>query len=223
MTAQATVTTETPVYLRNKALLALRNLAEYHLCQGDLAQTEFYARQATSVGPRSAKDLCLLGTVLQRRGNDDEAEKLFRRAVAAAPDYWPAYLALGALREGRGDVALAQDTYEAGLAHVPDQPELLYCLGIVQAKQDQLLPATQHLTRAYQLAPELPALRYNLYLALSQLNQLTSDQRGQVWRDLTSTGDKADARQRRLLRQLTPPPAGAAPASGKELPGAPAP
>lgn len=107
-----------------------------------------------------------LGTALYEAGRHDDAVAAYRRAIAAQPDYVPAFNNLGVtLRAaGRTDEALA--TYRDGLALRDDYPDLHYNLANALIALGRSAEATEHLARAAAANGDSAAVHNNLGTAL---------------------------------------------------------
>jgi tetratricopeptide (TPR) repeat protein len=74
------------------------------------------------------------GARLHQQGNQNQAERLFRQAIALDPNNADAYFNLGALAEGHGDLVNALGHYRAGLALRGNDPELKEAVASVEGK-----------------------------------------------------------------------------------------
>ena len=109
-----------------------------------------------------------LAAALQAEGRLDEAADHYRRAIAFAPDYAPAYNNLGvALRaKGRHDEAIA--SYERALALSRDYPDAHYNLAnaLLDEEQAATRPSSISASRCSR-SPDRPDVHNNLGIALA--------------------------------------------------------
>lgn len=103
------------------------------------------------------------------RGDLDDAESLYRRALDIDPGLAAAMTNLGNLRHQRGDVDEARAMYERALAHDPGQREARYNLGNLLDDVGETELAIAELRRVCQAAPEFADAHYNLGLALARV------------------------------------------------------
>lgn len=108
-----------------------------------------------------------LGTAFYEAGRHDDAVARFREAIAAQPDYVPAFNNLGvALRAaGRTDEALT--AYREGLALRDDYPDLHYNLANALLALGRPQEAAEHLARAASANGDSAGVHNNLGTALA--------------------------------------------------------
>ncbi|MBM4295147.1 MAG: tetratricopeptide repeat protein [Deltaproteobacteria bacterium] len=68
-------------------------------------------RKALAINPNWPEALSLLGSALNKVGNDREAEEALRKAVALKPDYGEGWYHLGEFLEERGKKPEAQEAF----------------------------------------------------------------------------------------------------------------
>lgn len=100
------------------------------------------------------------------RGDVEEAEKLYRRALEVDPQLASAMTNLGNLRHRAGDTAEARKLYEKALEHDPSLAEARYNLGNLLEDVGETELAISELVRVCQQAPDFADAHYNLGLAL---------------------------------------------------------
>ncbi|HKB96189.1 MAG TPA: tetratricopeptide repeat-containing glycosyltransferase family protein [Rhizomicrobium sp.] len=88
-----------------------------------------------------------------RRGDLGEAERLYRRVLAAAPSSFAAHHMLGVLRAQSGDAAEALELIGAALTLKPDAPEALFNYGNVLKNGGRLDEALAAYERALSIRP----------------------------------------------------------------------
>jgi len=94
--------------------------ALFHGClwlqkHGRISQAEHIARQAQIVDPRHAASAQFLGNLARARGDVDDAERWFSRALAGDSSYVPAYMSLGELAASDKDPEGAIVFWQMGL------------------------------------------------------------------------------------------------------------
>ena len=89
---------------------------ELQLRDGDAAAAERLFREALAEDAVDADVLSSLGAAIERQGRTQEAEALYRRSLAVAPDHSLGWLRLAALQRRRGDTRLAVLSVERALA-----------------------------------------------------------------------------------------------------------
>ncbi|MFN7976792.1 MAG: tetratricopeptide repeat protein [Vicinamibacterales bacterium] len=134
-----------------------------------LALVAAAAAQAPLLSPSRSRAITEtnLGTALYEAGKHDDAVAAYRRAIAAQPDYVPAFNNLGVtLRAaGRTDEALA--AYRDGLALRDDYPDLHYNLANALIALGRSAEATEHLSRAAAANGDSAGVHNNLGTALA--------------------------------------------------------
>lgn len=106
---------------------------------------------------RGADALVLLAVIQGRRGEDTEALKSARRAVALAPEHFDAQFILGRASYGVGDSAAAVGAFRAALKLKPDDPRSLFFLATAlesSGNTDAALTAYRDLVRRQPQAAE---------------------------------------------------------------------
>ncbi|MEI7606595.1 MAG: tetratricopeptide repeat protein [Rhodospirillaceae bacterium] len=97
----------------------------------------------------------------------EEAEALFGQALALRPDYADAHQNLGMFWRGRGEHALAAASFEQALRFRPGDPLLLFNLGAVWGAQGQNCEAIACFRLALEARPADPDILFSLSVALS--------------------------------------------------------
>ena len=99
------------------------------------------------------------------------AERLYRQAIEAKPDYAIAMVNLGNVRFRRGDNTEAREWYRRALELDPDQPEAHYNLGYIWLEQGFASKAIDQLERAIAADPSFADAYFNLGMALEQVGR----------------------------------------------------
>lgn len=114
---------------------------------------------AAAADPKSA-DLAEQAAYLRAKAGDyPEAERLFRKAAALAPDRPGPWNNLGNLAYLRGDQAAAIDSWERSLKAKPDQLDAHLNLAKLYYERGQLKEAAAHCESALKLDPQNPKAR----------------------------------------------------------------
>ena len=129
----------------------------------------------------------------------DEAEALYKRALALDPSLAIAYTNLGNIRFRRGDEKGAEALYAQALEVDPRQPEAHYNVGYVLLERGQAKLAVPSFEKAIAADPRFADAHFNLAMACEQLGE-----RGKArphWRrylELEPTGTWADIARQHL-------------------------
>jgi tetratricopeptide (TPR) repeat protein len=138
--------------------------------KGDLARAETELNTVLRAQPREANALNLLGVVRAQQQRVVEAEKLFLRALDAAPTLLGAYLNLGQLyaESGKSERALWAFAEAGKLA--PDRPEINFSLAGLYFEQHDYSRALEYLGKIPQssLNAEHLSLVIECYLGLDR-------------------------------------------------------
>jgi tetratricopeptide (TPR) repeat protein len=100
------------------------------------------------------------------RGDLEDAERLYRKALDVDPQLASAMTNLGNLRHRAGDTAEARKLYEKALEHDPGLAEARYNLGNLLEDLGETDLAISELVRVCQQAPDFADAHYNLGIAL---------------------------------------------------------
>lgn len=138
--------------------------------KGELARAEAELNIVLRTQPREANALNLLGVVRAEQQRTAEAEKLFLRAVDAAPTLLGAYLNLGQLYEGNGKADRALWAYAEASKLAPDRPDIDYRLAGLYAERRDYQHALDYLEKIPQtlLTGEHLSLIVECYLGLGR-------------------------------------------------------
>jgi tetratricopeptide (TPR) repeat protein len=113
----------------------------------------------------------LKGDALQAMGRYDEAETLYRQAMAADSDFMPPYYALAGMHMRRNQTEKAIAQYEAALAQNPKQPGLHTILATIYDQLSKTDMSEKHYRMALEIDPEFAPAANNLAYLLAQKNQ----------------------------------------------------
>jgi len=112
-----------------------------------------------------------LGVALQAEGRLDEADAHYRRAIAFAPDYAPAYNNLATEQRAKGQLAEAMATYQQALRLRPEYPEAQYNLANALVEAGKPAEAIEHFRIALRTIPASVDVHNNLGIALMAQNR----------------------------------------------------
>ncbi len=113
-----------------------------------------------------------LGVVMLGEGNSAEALKLYRAALATAPDYAEAHANLAHALMKSGHLDQAQSSLSKALELSPDLPLAQADMGVLLAARGQFEEALNYLSRAVVLAPDDAENESNLCFVLTHLGRL---------------------------------------------------
>jgi len=111
---------------------------------------------APAAGRGAADQLIAEGRRAEEQGALAEACALYRKAVAAAPDYGKAHLNLGIALQALGEAAAAVAAYEAALEIDAADPYAHYNLGQLLASRNEPVEAGRRLRAALKHKPDFP-------------------------------------------------------------------
>jgi protein O-mannosyl-transferase len=103
-----------------------------------------------------------LGTILNAKGQVDEAISEHREALRLKPDYALAHLNLGAALAKKGQADAAISEFQEALRLKPDSAEAHFNLGLILAQRGQTDEAISQFQEAVRLNPDYADAYYNL-------------------------------------------------------------
>ncbi len=135
----------------------------------DAALDEYRETQLANADTPGARfNLALLAASL---GDNEEAERRYREALAIEPGFLPAQLNLATLYNQQGRNEEAEEILRKAIEQAPDNGELRYSLGLLLAEENRLDEAARALEKAAELMPSRARVRYNYALALQHLGR----------------------------------------------------
>lgn len=90
--------------------------------------------QAKAMSPRDPNVLHLAGLCQYQLGDVEGAEKAYRGAIGAEPDFAPPYYNLGSLKQDQGEVETARTLYEKAVSLDPNYAQAIASLADLDAK-----------------------------------------------------------------------------------------
>ncbi|HRA21037.1 MAG TPA: tetratricopeptide repeat protein [Anaerolineae bacterium] len=121
----------------------------------------------------SVRWLVRRGQIAMQANRVDEADKLFRQAIAADPATAAGYVGLGVTMQNRGDLAGAIGQYRLALEQEPENVEAMANLGLALARDQKAADGATILEEALRVAPG--HLGASINLALIRLDQGQGD------------------------------------------------
>src|SRR5437867_999353 len=113
-----------------------------------------------------------IGTALQTEHRIDDAIAHYRRAIAALPDYAPAYNNLGTALGEQKRMDEAVDSYRQALKLQPEFATAHFNLANLLLEQGDTAAAIDHLERAIRQEPASPDVHSNLGIALASTGRI---------------------------------------------------
>ena len=136
-------------------------------------------------------------------GRCDQAEPLFRRAIAGGLAGADAHLGLATCFGRRGDAANALESLEAARTREPHNPVVLANIGIALGARGEHAGAAAALRDALAIDPDLHEARFNLALSYARAgNRTAAEREAQALLDRLPPNAPQRAEVERLLRTL---------------------
>lgn len=132
---------------------------------GDFTAAKDEFQRAVADQPHNADYLHNLASALKREGQLEEAERVYRRALAANRSHQPSYHGLAALYREQGRGADARDLLVGWQGEQPYTPEPCIELAWLEKEQGNLAGAERYLAQALRIRP-------NDHVAAAQLGQI---------------------------------------------------
>ena len=153
----------------------------------EAALSEYVATQeALSDTPAARLNLAVLAA---SRGDAENAEELYRAALAIDPYFIPAALNLATMLDGQSRLDEAEQTLRDAALRIPENGEVHYSLGLLLAAKGELSAAAEALGRAAELMPGRARVRYNQALALQQIGRINEAESALLAADRLAPGD----------------------------------
>ena len=152
-------------------LIALGNALDIN---GDLVAAREAFELAIDTDPHGALQRYNLGAVLERLGDEVEAERCYRAAIeidSGAGPMFEATSALGALARRQGRLEEAEQLYDMYLVEDPLHVELLVEHGICLSDLDRFLDAVERFNSALALEPSHAGALYNKAITLYRMGR----------------------------------------------------
>ena len=130
-----------------------------------------YEELQTSIGGFGDGPLNL-GSLRQRQGRLDEAERLYRQSLRENPHFTPAVVNLADVVRYRSEPE-AETILREGIQRQPDEAVLHYALSLSLIRQKRIEAAREAMARAVQLAPDVTSYAETLRLIDESLGRAT--------------------------------------------------
>ena len=148
----------------------LNDAVEHHRA-GRLFEAEEIYRRILAVDPDHPFALCLLGTIAQAVGENEQAVDLIGRAISIKPDYTDAYTNLSVVFMAMDRFEEALAGFEQAIALNPDFAEAHSNKGVALMKLERPDEAVESYRRAIEIRPEHTEAHFNLGNALKEMER----------------------------------------------------
>jgi tetratricopeptide (TPR) repeat protein len=120
---------------------------------------------------RSAQDWLLLGNLLDEKGERQNAEFMYQKAIFADKKYYKAYYNLANHYLADEKYSFAIENYKLAIKYNKDNPYVYYNLACAYIKQAELKKAKSELIKAVTLNSNIPEIHYNLAYVYKNLGK----------------------------------------------------
>ena len=138
---------------------------------GNLDAAEMVFSKALQQGVKHPLVFHNLGVIAQMRGQNEEAARRFRQALALQPNYGPGRLLLGSSLLTLGKNAEAVRELKEAAALMPEQPQAHLQLAKAYEATGSWTRAVQEWQKLVELAPQEPEYSYQLGRAWTKLSE----------------------------------------------------
>ncbi len=112
------------------------------------------AYRGTRIAPHSFYALNDLANAMAKRGYNDEAIRLYQKALELRPEYWDPRYNLGLLYYKIGNFGEAERHLSQAIQMNPDDPRGFVCLGLTEWRKGHASEAAVLIKRAIQIQPQ---------------------------------------------------------------------
>ena len=120
---------------------------------------------------RTAQDWLILGNVLDDKGEKENANFMYNKAIVVNPKCYKAYYNLANNYAEKGQYNMAIEKYKKAASLKKDNPYIFYNLAYAYIKTGNLKKAKTNLNKAVMLKKDVPEFHYNLAYVYKQLNK----------------------------------------------------
>lgn len=120
---------------------------------------------------RTAQDWLLLGNVLDDKGEIDNANFMYQKAISVDGKFYKSYYNLANNYAEKAQYNMAISNYKKAISLNKENPFLYYNLACVYIKTGDLKKAKTNLNKAILLKNDVPEFHYNLAYVYKQLNK----------------------------------------------------
>ena len=146
-------------------------LARAQVAKGSVDQAIAGYQRAMQSNPRDVRIYISLASLLDNRGDWQQAEDLYKKALAIQPDYPVAANNLSYLMlEHGGDVSVALTLAQTARKGLPDLPSTADTLGWAYYNQGAYTSAIDTLKEAVKQTPDSATFHYHLGMAYEKAN-----------------------------------------------------
>jgi Flp pilus assembly protein TadD len=146
-------------------------LARAQVAKGSVDQAIAGYQRAMQSNPRDVRIYISLASLLETRGDWQQAEDLYKKALAIQPDYPVAANNLSYLMlEHGGDVSVALTLAQTARKGLPDLPSTADTLGWAYYNQGAYTSAIDTLKEAVKQTPDSATFHYHLGMAYEKAN-----------------------------------------------------
>ena len=164
---------EKAVQLDPNSFEAIAALGQIEVARGSVDEGIARYRQALLQNPQELRFYVLLGILLESKGEWQEAERIYQRALQLQPDYAPAANNLAYLMVQHGEnVDVALGLAQAARRALPDSPNVADTLGWIYCQKGVYGLAIDLLEEAVKGTPTDATLQYHLGLAYQRNKDL---------------------------------------------------
>lgn len=120
---------------------------------------------------RTAQDWLILGNVLDDKGEKENANFMYNKAIVVNPKFYKAYYNLANNYVEKGQYNMAIEKYKKAISIKKDNPYIFYNLACTYIMQGDLKKAKTNLNKAIMLKNDVADFHYNLAYVYKQLNK----------------------------------------------------
>jgi len=163
--------------------VALNNLGNTFLGQGQTEEAIGCFSSAIELNPRHARALNNLGVALAKKGDSSAAVAYYRKALQVIPAYAEAHNNLGAALRSQGKYAAAIAHYARALQIKPRYDAAHYNLGLTYLHAGRISLAVRHFREAFVINPNNIAAKDALRTVAKMMNGFESQMPSHEMRD----------------------------------------
>lgn len=120
---------------------------------------------------RSAQDWLLLGNVLEDKGEIENANFMYQKAILANHKYYKAYFNLANNYAYNNQYNMAITNYKKAASYNKENPYIFYNMASTYIKMGDLKKAKTSLNKAIMIKADIPEFHYNLAYIYKQLGK----------------------------------------------------
>lgn len=120
---------------------------------------------------RTAQDWLLLGNVLEDKGEKDNANFMYQKAILVNHKFYKAYFNLANNYAENNQYNMAITNYKKAASYNKENPYIFYNMACTYIKTGDLKKAKTNLNKAIMLKSDIPEFHYNLAYIYKQLGK----------------------------------------------------